>query len=149
MFFRGWFFNFYRFVKDEGLLLSCQKKTTRQTFSNSLRPISLLYNTDYKIATKATAKRLEAILPHVINSDQTGYIKGRYIGENVRLISDIISYTATKNLLGLAVFLDFEKAFDSIKRNFLLKVLEKLNFGPAFSKIGIEILALAIKQNSQ
>jgi len=58
---------------------------------------------------------IETVVPLVINADQTGYIKGRYIGENVRLISDIISYTAAKNLPGLAVFSDFEKAFDSIE----------------------------------
>ena len=81
---------------------------------------------------KAIAKRLEAVLPLVINADQTGYIKGQYIGENVRLISDIISYTAAKNLPGLAIFLDFEKAFDSIEWNFLFKALDKLNFGPDF-----------------
>ena len=38
-----------------------------------MRPISLL-NTDYKIATKAIAKRLEAVLPFVINPDQTGLL---------------------------------------------------------------------------
>ena len=55
----------------------------------------------------------------MINANQTGCIKGRLIGENVRLISDIINYTATKNLSGLAAFLDFEKAFDSIDWTFL------------------------------
>ena len=66
----------------------------------------------------------------MINTDQTGYIKGRFIGENVRLISAIISYTAVKNLPGLAVFLGFEKAFDSIEWDFLFKPLDKLNIGP-------------------
>ena len=68
----------------------------------------------------------------MINANQTGYIKGRFIGENVRLISDIINYTATKNLSGLAAFLDFEKAFDSREWNFLFKVLNLFNFGPDF-----------------
>ena len=81
---------------------------------------------------ESNRKRLEAVLPLVINADQTGYIKGRYIGENVRLICDIISYTAAKNLPGLAIFLDFEKAFDSIEWNFLFKALDKRNFGPDF-----------------
>ena len=54
----------------------------------------------------------------MINADQTGYIKGRYI--------------AAKHLPGLAVFLDFEKAFDSIEWNFLFKAFDKLNFGPDF-----------------
>ena len=78
-----------------GIITLVPKKDKPTNLLGNLRPISLL-NTDYKIATKAIAKRLEAVLPLVINADQTGYIKGRYIGENVRLISDIISYTAAK-----------------------------------------------------
>ena len=74
---------------------------------------------------------MEAVLPLLINADQTGFIKGRYIGENVRLISDIISYTAAKNLPGLAVFLDFEKEFDSFLRfltNLILVLTSKTGY---------------------
>ena len=45
---------------------------------------------------------------------QTGYVKGRYIGESIRIITDMMSITKKKNIPGLAVFLDFEKAFDSV-----------------------------------
>ena len=48
----------------------------------------MLLSLDYKIFTKAIAKRLENVLPSIINRDQTGYVKGRYIGENVQLIQD-------------------------------------------------------------
>ena len=46
----------------------------------------------------------EGILPHLIESDQTGYIKGRFIGENIRLISDIIEQHENKE--GMILFLD-------------------------------------------
>ena len=42
------------------------------------RPISLL-NVYYKIMTKALAIRLQKVISSIINSDQVGYIKGRYI----------------------------------------------------------------------
>ena len=60
--------------KEDGSVLELQ----------NWRPITLL-NVDCKIATQATAKRIEPYLPTLIHSDQTGFIKGRYIGENICL----------------------------------------------------------------
>ena len=68
-------------------------------------------------------------MPTLINPDQTGYVKGRYIGENVRLIYDLIHYTDKLNQKGIAIFLDFKKAFDSIEWNYLLETLRLFNFG--------------------
>ena len=79
-----------------GIISLIPQKFKDKTMLENLRPISLL-NVDYKIVTKAIAKRLEKVLPSIINPDQTGYVKGRYIGENVRLIQDIIEHT---NLTG-------------------------------------------------
>ena len=104
------------------------KKSKGKTILENLRPISLL-NVDYKILTKVIAKRIEKVLPTLINPDQTGYVKGRYIGENVRLIYDLIHYTDKPNQKGIAIFLDFKKAFDSIEWNYLLQTLQFFNFG--------------------
>lgn len=92
------------------------------------RPLSLL-NIDYKIATKVISNRLQKILPSIISFDQSGFMKNRYIGENVRLIFDIIDYANEKNIPGLIFFADFEKAFDSLNHCYLFKCLKKFNFG--------------------
>ena len=36
--------------------------------------------------------RIKKVLPTLINNDQTGFIAGRYIGENIRLLFDIMEY---------------------------------------------------------
>ena len=59
------------------------KKNKKLALLENWRPVSLL-NIDYKIATKATAIRLEKVLPHIIGRSQTGYVKGRFIGENIK-----------------------------------------------------------------
>ena len=92
------------------------------------RPITLL-NVDYKIAAKAIAKRLELVLPDLVHPDQTGFVKGRYIGENIRLIADVMEATTTHNLTGILTSLDFRKAFDSLEWPFIMRTLDCFNFG--------------------
>ena len=58
-------------------------------YVENLRPISLL-NVLYKLITKAIAPRVKIVIKDLIHSDQTGFIQGRYIGENVRLILDTV-----------------------------------------------------------
>ena len=63
------------------------------------RPITL--NVDYKIAPKAIAKRIQPMLPQIIHADQTGFNKGRYIGENIRLVDDLIGINQYRETLRL------------------------------------------------
>ena len=93
------------------------------------RPISLL-NTDYKIASKAIAKRMQKFLPKLVHSDQCGYVKNRFIGENIRLIDDVLKLSQLRNIPGLLLLVDFEKAFDTIEWPFINRVLDSFNFGP-------------------
>jgi len=93
------------------------------------RPVSLL-NVDYKIATKAIALRLEKISPSITHPCQSGYLKGRFLGESIRLIADTMDFIKIKYIPGIAVFLDFGKAFDSIRWDFIQECLKSFNFGP-------------------
>ena len=51
------------------------------------------------------------MLSDLIEYDQTGVLKGRSIAENICLINNVISYTHSKGIPGLLLFVDFEKAF--------------------------------------
>ncbi len=53
-------------------------------------------------------------MPDVINEDQSGYLKGCFIGENIRLLEDINFFTMKHKLPGIIICIDFEKAFDSV-----------------------------------
>ena len=107
------------------------KKRTDKRFIKNWRPISLL-NFDYKIVTKALAARLKDILPKIISSEQSAYVKNRFIGENRRLISDIIEVSHLFNIEGYIVTMNIEKAFDSLDNTFLIQVLKKYGFGKTF-----------------
>ena len=72
---------------------------------------------------------MKKVLPDLINNDQTGFLKGRSIGENVRLIASIITYAESQNIPGILLFIDFEKAFDTLEWNFVEKTFCYYNFG--------------------
>ena len=115
-------------TQRRGLITLVPKKNKPANLLKNWRPITLL-NCDYKIAAKSIANRMKKILPKIINNDQTGFLKGRFIGENIRLIDSIINYTNTEQIPGLLLFIDFEKAINTIEWSFIEKTLKYFNFG--------------------
>jgi len=82
-----------------GTISLIPKKNKNSEYLSNWRPVSLL-NNDYKIATKVIAIRIGEVLPKIIHSSQTGYVKGRYIGESISTISNVMSFTKTQNIRG-------------------------------------------------
>lgn len=63
------------------------------------------------------AKRLEPVLPAIINNDQTGFIKNRLLFHNIR------------RALNIKFILQTHKAFDRVEWDYLFFVLRKVGFG--------------------
>ena len=110
-----------------------EKREKDKRFITNWRPISLL-NVDSKIGSKALAKRIEKVLPSVIHFNQCAYVKDRSTFDALRTIEDIMNLTKTRNISGLLVAVDFQKAFDSVNWKFLTNTLQSFGFGPVFIK---------------
>jgi hypothetical protein len=95
------------------------------------RPISLL-NVDLKLLSYVLAQRLKKVFEKIVNNDQTGYIKNRFIGFNHRQIQEIIDFAESYNVEGAIVFVDLKKAFDSLEWTFISTTLKHFGFNESF-----------------
>ena len=119
--------------QKQAIITLLDKKGRDRTYLENWRPISLI-NVDAKIASKAIANRMKKVLPGIIHHDQSGFIKNRFIGETARSIIDIMQHMDSQKMPGLLLFIDFEKAFDSVEWDYLTASLKAFNFGPEFIK---------------
>lgn len=114
-----------------GIITLIPKKDVDRRLVSNWRPITLL-NTDYKVLTKAAAIRLQRVMAKLIHPNQTGFMPGRFIGDNIRAVKDATQIFQVENRGGMVVSIDFSKAFDSVRWDFLFRTLEWFGFGPNF-----------------
>lgn len=82
--------------------------------------------------SRVIAGRLLKVIHLLVNKDQTCGVLGRYIGENVAILHDVVHYaTTTGDPVGI-LSLDQEKAFDRADWGFMRSALSAMGFGPSF-----------------
>ena len=113
--------------QSQAVIKSLEKKDRRKRLIKKWRPTSLL-NTNLKFFYKALAAKLKSVLPALITTQQTAYVKNRYIGKAGRLISDILDISEKLSIGGYLVTADIEKTFDSLDHEFLPVVFKKIAF---------------------
>ncbi|XP_059064589.1 uncharacterized protein LOC131856711 [Cryptomeria japonica] len=102
-----------------------------KTFIRNWRPITLL-NVSYKILAKILAIRLVHILPKIVSATQTGFIKGRYILENLITTWEAMDWAKCSHQNVALLLLDFEKSYDRVEWNFIIMMLQSFGFPPYF-----------------
>ena len=76
-------------TQKQGVITCIPKPNKSRVNLKNWRPISLL-TVIYKIASTVIANRFKKVLNNVINENQKGFIAGRFLGENVRLMFDVL-----------------------------------------------------------
>ena len=135
-------------TQRRGVVTLVPKKGDQLDLKNK-RPIYLL-DVIYKVIAKVIASRIALVADKLISSEQTGLMKGRYIGENLRMMSDVIEYCEMDNMNGIMIACDYRAAFDSLEHEFIFAALKRYNFGESligWVKLLYKDMSLSIMNN--
>jgi len=98
----------------QGVITLIPKPGKDPLFTCNYRHITLL-NCDYKNISKVINNRLTKLLHNLIGDEQMGFVKGQFIGNNVRLMFDFIAVMDHQDFPGTLLSVDMCKAFYSLK----------------------------------
>jgi hypothetical protein len=115
-------------------LLTLIPKEADAVTIQKFRPVALT-NCNFKIFSKCITNRLCGISDALISQNQIAFLKGRYILEYVVAAHEIIHDVAYSDQYGFVFKLDYEKTYDRVDSNFLIKMMQGRGFSSKWIKI--------------
>lgn len=110
---------------------------------SQFRPISLC-NVIYKVITKIMANRLKTVLDKVVLPNQSAFVPGRLITNNVVVAFECLhklKFVKSSNNCFAALKLDMTKAYDKVEWSFLRRIMEKMSFADKWVQLVINCVS--------
>lgn len=114
------------------IILALVPKKTDTVEMRDYMPIACC-NVIYKVVSKIIANRFKRILPRLVTENQSAFIEGRLLRENVLLASELVKDYHKEAVSPRCVMkIDISKAFDSVQWEFVLQSLEAVGIPSRF-----------------
>ncbi|GJX71516.1 RNA-directed DNA polymerase, eukaryota [Tanacetum coccineum] len=124
-----YFFSHGSFPKgSNSAFIALIPKTPDANMVKDFRPISLIGSL-YKIIAKILANRLVVVLGDIVNDVQSAFVADRQILDGPFILNELLQWCKKKKKQSLIFKVDFEKAYDSVRWDFLDDVMRKFGFG--------------------
>ncbi|KAL2653622.1 hypothetical protein R1flu_021750 [Riccia fluitans] len=119
---------------NAGAIIKLIPKNEKKEALRNWRPISLL-NLAYKLVGHILAKRMKDIIPKLVDEEQTGFIHGRSITDNIISLSLCQELALAQREPVIFCKLDFVKAFDRVQHSFLWATMWRMGFSPTIIEL--------------
>ncbi|GJU17615.1 RNA-directed DNA polymerase, eukaryota [Tanacetum coccineum] len=128
------FFDCVTFLRgNNASFIALIPKVADAKFVTDFRPISLI-GSIYKVITKILADRLSLVISDLISDTQSAFVANRQILDGPFIMNEVLDWCKRKRKKALFFKVDFAKAYDSIRWDYLLDVLHAFGFGPNWCK---------------
>nr|GFA68048.1 RNA-directed DNA polymerase, eukaryota [Tanacetum cinerariifolium] len=108
-------------------------KVTDVKFVTDFRPISLI-GCFYKVVTKILTNRLATVISDLVSDIQSAFPSNRQILDGPFILNELLAWCKRKKKQAVIFKVDFAKAYDSVRWDYLLDVLQAFGFSPNWCK---------------